>query len=37
MLGGDYRYTLVHTDRGWRVTGTTMTARWETGDRSLIT
>jgi hypothetical protein len=36
VLGGDYRYTLVKGPDGWRISGITMTARWETGDRSLV-
>lgn len=36
VLGGRYRYELVKTDTRWKVTGMTMTALWETGDRALV-
>jgi hypothetical protein len=36
VLGGDYRFTLRQGPDGWRITGITMTVRWETGDRTIM-
>ena len=37
VLGGRYTYQLVITDEGrWVINALTMTAVWETGDRSLV-
>ncbi|MEM9630812.1 MAG: nuclear transport factor 2 family protein [Pseudomonadota bacterium] len=35
-LGGRYRYELKQSRDRWLVTSLTMTALWETGDRSLV-
>lgn len=37
VLGGRYDYDLTKTDGRWVVTRLTMTALWETGDRTLVT
>lgn len=37
VLGGRYEYDLKKTDGRWVVTSLTMTALWETGDRTLVT
>jgi hypothetical protein len=36
VLGGDYRYELVHHDDRWWISSVTLTPRWETGDRSIL-
>ncbi len=36
VLGGRYDYELEKSDNRWVVTSMTMTALWETGDRSLV-
>ncbi len=35
VLGGRYDYKLSKAGGAWRVTSLTMTAMWETGDRTL--
>lgn len=35
-LGGRYSYTLEQSGDRWLVSGLTMTALWETGDRGLV-
>jgi hypothetical protein len=37
VVGGDYRYELVRTDGRWLIRSVTLTPRWETGDRSVLT
>ncbi|WP_170325369.1 nuclear transport factor 2 family protein [Ruegeria arenilitoris] len=37
VLGGQYDYTLIRDTVGWKVSGLTMTALWETGSRDLVT
>ncbi|WP_106398079.1 nuclear transport factor 2 family protein [Actinocorallia populi] len=34
-LGGDYRFDLVRTAAGWRITGVVMTATWADGNQNL--
>ncbi|GAA0429686.1 hypothetical protein Aca07nite_38190 [Actinoplanes capillaceus] len=36
-LGGTYRFDLVRTDDGWRISGVVMTADWADGNRDLMT
>lgn len=36
VVGGDYRYELVHDGQRWRIAAVTLTPRWETGDRSML-
>ncbi|GAA3701180.1 nuclear transport factor 2 family protein [Nonomuraea antimicrobica] len=35
-LGGTYRFDLVRTGDGWRITGVVMTATWGDGNRGLM-
>ncbi|MEQ9693519.1 nuclear transport factor 2 family protein [Shimia sp. SDUM112013] len=37
VLGGRYSYGFEKTGADWAITSLTMTALWETGDRSLVT
>ena len=36
VLGGDYRYQLVRAEDRWLIRSVTLTPRWETGDRSIV-
>jgi len=36
VLGGDYRYQLVRAEGRWLIRSVTLTPRWETGDRSIL-
>ncbi len=36
VLGGDYRWEMARFGGGWRISGVTMTLRWEAGDRSIL-
>ncbi len=36
VLGGRYDYRLIRDAEGWKVSGLTMTALWETGSRDLV-
>lgn len=35
-LGGRYDFVLLHTDDGWKISGVTMTAMWDDGNRDLM-
>ncbi|MEV4060437.1 nuclear transport factor 2 family protein [Nonomuraea dietziae] len=35
-LGGTYRFDLVRTQDGWRISGVVMTATWAEGNRDLM-
>jgi ketosteroid isomerase-like protein len=35
-LGGHYRFALVRTDGGWRISGVVMTAAWADGNQHVI-
>jgi hypothetical protein len=36
-LGGDYRFDLVRTAKGWRISGVVMTVTWADGNQHLPT
>lgn len=36
VLGGDYRFTLELTPKGWRIDAVTMTAVWADGNQQLM-
>lgn len=36
VLGGNYRYELVRAESRWLIRSVTLTPRWETGDRSVL-
>ncbi|MFJ4688129.1 nuclear transport factor 2 family protein [Streptomyces sp. NPDC091377] len=36
-LGGKYRFELVRTDAGWRISGIVMTTTWADGNQQLLT
>ncbi|MFF8287837.1 nuclear transport factor 2 family protein [Streptomyces sp. NPDC016309] len=36
-LGGHYRFALVRTDSGWRISDIVMTATWADGNQQLLT
>ena len=36
VLGGDYLYRLVRAKDRWLIRSVTLTPRWETGDRSIL-
>ena len=36
-LGGHYRYDLIRTGGGWRISGVVMTATWADGNQHLMT
>jgi len=36
-LGGHYRYELLRTTNGWRITALTMTPDWATGNQHIMT